>query len=107
MNKFKLLFDILLAKYDTLNEYPPFDEIKRALEAYLINYIDIPKKLIAGRLTPLLFIDSVLANANVAQSSNKKRKRNKKKDSDKDERKSSLLEKPEYPYYRKRYNGIY
>jgi hypothetical protein len=62
MNKFKLLFDILLVKYDTLNEYSSFDEVKRALEAYLINYIDISKKLTAGRSTPLLFIDSVLAN---------------------------------------------
>jgi hypothetical protein len=62
MNKFKPLFDIPLAKYDILNEYPPFDEVKRALEAYLINYINIPKKLTAGRLTPLLFIDSILAN---------------------------------------------
>jgi hypothetical protein len=75
MNKFKPLFDIPLAKYDILNEYPPFDEIKRALKAHLINYIDIPKKPTAGRLTPLLFINSILAN--VAQSSNKKRKRSK------------------------------
>jgi hypothetical protein len=66
MNKFKLLFNILLAKYDTFNEYPFFDEIKRALEAYLINYIDIPKKLIAGRLTPLPFADSASANINIA-----------------------------------------
>jgi hypothetical protein len=62
MNKFKPLFDIPLAKYDILNEYPPFDEIKRALKAHLINYIDIPKKLIAERLTPLLFINFILAN---------------------------------------------
>jgi hypothetical protein len=75
MNKFKPLFDIPLAKYDILNEYPPFDEVKRALKAHLINYTDIPKKLIAGRSTPLLSIDS--ASANVAQSSNKKRKRGK------------------------------
>jgi hypothetical protein len=62
MNKFKSLFNILLAKYDTLNKYPPFDEVKRALETHLINYIDIPKKLTAGRSTPLLFIDSTLTN---------------------------------------------
>jgi hypothetical protein len=66
MNKFKLLFDILLVKYDIFNEYSSFDEVKRVLETYLINYIDIFKKLIAGRLTPLLFIDSASANANVA-----------------------------------------
>jgi hypothetical protein len=66
MNKFKLLFDIPLAKYDTLNEYPPSDEVKRALEAHLINHTDIPKKPTAGRSTPLLSIDSALANANVA-----------------------------------------
>jgi hypothetical protein len=69
------LFDILLAKYDTLNEYPPSDEVKRALEAYLVNYTDIPKKPTAGRLTPLPSVDSASANANVAQLSNKKRKR--------------------------------
>jgi arsenate reductase-like glutaredoxin family protein len=108
MNKFKLLFDILLAKCDTLNEYLLSDEVKRALKAHLINYIDIPKKPTAGRLTPLLSIDSTSANANVAQSSNKKRKRNKKKEqSDKDERKSSLLEKPECPHCGKRHGGIY
>jgi hypothetical protein len=66
MNKFKLLFDILLAKYDTLNEYPPSDKVKRALKAHLINYIDIPKKLTAGRLTPLPSADSVSANTNIA-----------------------------------------
>jgi hypothetical protein len=62
MNKFKLLFDIPLAKYDILNEYPPSDEIKRALKTYLINYIDIFKKLTAERSTPLLSIDSTSAN---------------------------------------------
>ena len=42
MNKFKPLFDIPLAQYDTLNEYPPSDEVKRALEAHLVNHLDIP-----------------------------------------------------------------
>jgi hypothetical protein len=102
MNKFKPLFNIPLAKYDTLNEYPSSDEVKRALEAHLINHIDIPKKPTAGRSTPSPSTDS--ASANVAQSSNKKRKRG--EQSDKDERKS-LLKKPEYLYCGKRYGGIY
>jgi hypothetical protein len=66
MNKFKPLFDILLAKYDTLNEYSFSDEIKRVLEAHLINYIDISKKPTAGRLTPLPSADSTSANTNIA-----------------------------------------
>jgi hypothetical protein len=66
MNKFKLLFDILLAKYDTFNEYSPSNEIKRALKTYLINYTDIPKKLTAGRSAPLSSINSASANANIA-----------------------------------------
>jgi hypothetical protein len=104
INKFKLLFDIPLAKYDTLNEYPPSDEIKRALEAHLINHIDIPKKPTAGRSTPLPSVDSTSANTNIAQSNNKKRKRN--KQSDKNKRKSSSSEKLECPHCGKRYNGI-
>jgi hypothetical protein len=104
MNKFKPLFDIPLAKYDTLNEYPPSDEVKRALEAHLVNHTDIPKKPTAGRSTPSPSADSASANANVAQSSNKKRKRD--EQSDKDERKSSSSEKPECPHCGKRHNGI-
>jgi hypothetical protein len=44
MNKFKPLFDIRLAQYDTLDEYPPAEEIKRVLEAHLVNHSDIPPK---------------------------------------------------------------
>jgi hypothetical protein len=66
MNKFKLLFNILLAKYDILNEYSLSDEIKRALEAHLINHINIPKKPTAGRLTPLPSADSASVNINIA-----------------------------------------
>ena len=66
MNKFKPLFDIPLAQYDTLNEYPPSDEVKRALEAHLVNHSYIPQKPTA----------TASANTNVAQTpSNKKRKR--------------------------------
>jgi hypothetical protein len=32
------LFDIPLAKYEALEEYPPPDEVKRALEAHLVNH---------------------------------------------------------------------
>jgi len=51
MNKFKPLFDIPLAKYDTLNEYPPSDEVKRALEAHLVNHSEVPKKPTVGKPT--------------------------------------------------------
>ena len=44
MNKFGPLFDIPLAQYDNLNEYPPADDIKRALKAHLVNHSHVPKK---------------------------------------------------------------
>jgi len=44
MNKFKPLFDIPLAQYDNMDEYPPADDIKRALEAHLVNHPNVPKK---------------------------------------------------------------
>ena len=50
INKFISLFNIPLTKYNTLNKYPPSDEIKRALKAHLVNYSDIPKKLIVKKL---------------------------------------------------------
>jgi hypothetical protein len=95
MNKFKPLFDIPLAQYDTLNEYPPSDEVKRALEAHLVNHSYIPQKPTA----------TASANTNVAQtpSNNKKRKREEKKD--KDKLKSSSSEKPNCPHCDKRHNG--
>jgi len=43
MNKFKPLFDIPLSKYETLEEYPPPDEVKRALEAHLVNHNEPPR----------------------------------------------------------------
>ena len=42
MNKFKPLFDIPLAKYEALDEFPPPEEVKRALEAHLVNHTEIP-----------------------------------------------------------------
>jgi len=48
MNKFKHLFDIPLAKYEALEEYPPPDEVKRALEAHLVNNKETPKKPTVG-----------------------------------------------------------
>jgi hypothetical protein len=99
MNKFKPLFDIPLAKYDVLNEYPPSDEVKRALEAQLFNHPDIPKKPTVRKPSQPT---TASANTNVAQSSNKKRKR---EQSDKDERKSSSSEIPSCPYCDKRHGG--
>jgi hypothetical protein len=98
MNKFTPLFDIPLAKYDALNEYPPSDDVKRALEAHLVNHSDIPKKPTVGPPSQPI---TASTNANVAQSpSNKKRKREK-RDSDRDrddERNSSSSEKPSCPH---------
>jgi len=103
MNKFKPLFDIPLAKYDALNEYPPSDEVKRALEAHLVNHTDIPKKPTVEKPSQPT-IASV--NTNITQSSsNKKRKRDEKKDSDKADRKLSSSEKPSCPHCDKRHGG--
>src|SRR5271163_4729252 len=76
MNKFKPLFDIPLAKYDTLEAYPPPEEVKRAIEAHLVNHqSDIPKKPTAGKPTkPTPSEPAASINANVAKPS-KKRKR--------------------------------
>jgi hypothetical protein len=71
MNKFKPLFDIPLAQYDNLNEYPPADDIKRALEAYLVNHPDVPKK-------PTASANNTVADNNTG--GGKKRKRDKDKD---------------------------
>jgi len=77
MNKFKPLFDIPLAKYDSLNEYPAPDEVKRALEAHLVNHPDIPKKPTAEKTTSSE--PAASANTNIAANSNsKKRKREEK-----------------------------
>jgi hypothetical protein len=74
MSKFTPLLDIPLAKYDTLNEYPPSDEVKRALEAHLVNHSDIPKKPTVGMSTPSQ-AQPASANANVAQSSNNRKRK--------------------------------
>jgi hypothetical protein len=102
MNKFKPLFDIPLAKYNALNEYPPSDEVKRALKAHLVNYSEIPKKPTAEKPSQPT---TASANINIAQSSSKKRKRDEKKDSDKDDRKPSSSEKPNCPHCEKRHRG--
>jgi len=96
MSKFKPLFDIPLAQYDILEEYPPSDEVKRALEAHLVNHPNVPKKPTVED-TPL----TASANANVAQSNNKKRKRNENKPADQ----SSSTEKPTCPDCDKAHHG--
>jgi hypothetical protein len=72
MNKFKPLFDILLAQYENLNEYPPVDDIKRVLEAYLVNYSDVPKKFTA-------LINNTTADNNITNGRKRKRNKNKNK----------------------------
>jgi len=105
MGKFKPLFDIPLTQYDTLEEYPPSDEVKRALEAHLVNHhSDIPKKPTVGKSTPSQD-QPASANANIAQPLSKKRKRDEKKDSDKDNRKPPSSEKPDCPHCEKRHRG--
>ena len=70
MGKFKPLFDIPLAKYEALNEFPEADEVKRALEAHLVSHPDLPKKPTANSAPP-----AASANTNIADKTNKKRKR--------------------------------
>jgi hypothetical protein len=91
MSKFKPLFDIPLTQYDTLEEYPPSDEVKRALEAHLVNHSDIPKKPTVGKIEL-----TVSANTNVVQN-DKKRKR------DVDQTPSN--EKPKCPHCEKLHGG--
>lgn len=81
MNKFKPLFDIPLAEYDTLDEFPPPDDVKRALEAHLANHSDIST---VGKPTQPT---TPSADTNIAQpSSNRKRKRKReKRDRDRDD----------------------
>jgi hypothetical protein len=76
MNKFKPLFDIPLAKYDTLEEYPAPEEVKRALEAHLVNHAEIPKKPTVGKSSTQA--TAPLVNTNIVKPS-KKRKREEKK----------------------------
>ena len=104
MNKFKPLFDIPLAQYDTLNEYPPSDEVKRTLEAHLVNHSDIPTKPTVGKSTPSQ-VQSASVNANVAQSNDKKRKHRDENKSTNQSYSSSSSEKPQCPHCDKRHNG--
>ena len=82
MNKFKPLFDIPLAKYDNLDEYPQADEIKRALEAHLVNHPNAPKKPTASGNAPAATANNAVAGKH-NKSKNKKRKRDDNKDKDK------------------------
>jgi hypothetical protein len=74
MNKFKPLFNILLAKYNNMDKYLSTDEIKRALEAYLINYPNALKKSTTSNNTPTTANNTTAGKGN--KSKNKKRKRN-------------------------------
>ena len=78
MNKFKPLFDIPLAKYDNMDEYPPADEIKRALEAHLVNHPNAPKKPTASSNAP------ATANSTTAGKGNKSKINKRKRDEDKE-----------------------
>ena len=64
------MFDIPLAKYDTLEEFPPPEEVKRALEAHLVHH-SILKKPTAVKTTPSQ--PTALVNANVAKPSKKRK----------------------------------
>jgi hypothetical protein len=87
MNKFKPLCDIPLAQYDNLNEYPPADDIKRALEAHLINHLNVPKKSTASSNAAATANNT--AAGNNKKPSSKKRKRDKDKDKDKSNKSSN------------------
>jgi hypothetical protein len=71
MSKFKPLFDILLAQYNNLNEFPPANDIKRTLKAHLINYSNVSKK-------PTVSVNNTTADNNTTN--DRKRKRGKDKD---------------------------
>ena len=81
MNKFKPLFDIPLAKYDNMDEYPPADKIKRALEAHFVNHPNAPKKSTTSSNAPATANNTTAGKGN--KSKNKKRKRDDDKDKDK------------------------
>src|SRR5436309_344649 len=101
MNKFKPLFDIPLAQYDNLDEYPPAEEIKRALEAHLVNHSDIPKKPTVGKTPPSQSTASI--NVNVA-AKNKKRKREEEKPANQSHS-SASSEKPQCPHCDIKHHG--
>ena len=76
MNKYKPLFDIPLAKYDSMDEYPKPDEIKRALKTHLVNHPDIPKKPTAEKMSStMLFQSEASVNTNVASDNSKKKQK--------------------------------
>jgi N-acetylmuramoyl-L-alanine amidase CwlA len=84
MNKFKPLFNIPLAKYDNMDEYPPTDEIKRVLKAYLINHPNAPKKPTASSNAP------ATANNTTAGKNNKSKDKKRKRDENKGNNKGKL-----------------
>ena len=88
MNKYKPLFDIPLAQYDNLNEYPPADEIKRALEAHLVNHPNVPKKPTASNNAAATANNTTAGNNN-NNTNGRKRKRGKNGDKDNKSNKSS------------------
>lgn len=104
MKKFKPLLDIPLAKYKTLNEYPPSDEIKRALEAHLPDNPDAPKKPTAGKSTPSQ-TQSASANTTVAQPPKSKKRKREEKEPASQTHPNPSSEKPNCPHCGKRHGG--
>ena len=105
MNKFKPLFDIPLAQYDALNEYPSSDEIKRALEAHLVNHpADIPKKPTAEKTTPSTTSSEPAASANTNIATNGNNKKRKREEKGKDN-KASSDKPPTCPHCDNRHGG--
>jgi hypothetical protein len=92
MNKFKPLFDIPLAQYENLNEYPPADDIKRALEAHLINHSDVPKK-------PTASINNTTADNNTTNGRKRKRDKNKNKSNKSSSQPSNNQSPKTFPIY--------
>jgi hypothetical protein len=78
------LFDIPLAKYDNLDEYPAADEIKRALEAHLVNNPNTPKKPTASGNAPPPATANNTTTGNKNNKNNKSRNKKRKWDDDKD-----------------------
>jgi hypothetical protein len=96
-----------------MDEYPPADEIKRALEAHLINHPNALKKPTASNNTPATANNTTTGKDN--KSKNKKRKRNEDKGNNKSKlsklsnnklaSQSSLP--PIYPICNNRHRGLY
>jgi hypothetical protein len=97
MNKYKPLFDIPLAKYESEQQFPDADKLKRELEAHLVNHPDTPQKPTAGLATtppqPGASVNAAVAD-NGNNNNNNKRNRRKRKREEKEKKDKRSDKKP-------------